>query len=87
MITRRHPQHLTEQQLLDRICREYLALPGLRLTPTQVERIWGVSASTCHALLRRLTDDRFLVRRADGTYARADVAASMPAAGADAFAP
>lgn len=87
MTTRRRPLHLTEQQLLDRICREYIALPGLRLTPTQVERIWGLSAATSSGLLRRLTDARFLVRRPDGTYVRADTATSMPVAGADVFAP
>lgn len=87
MITRRRPLHLSDEQLLDRICREYTALPGLRLTPTQVERIWGLSPATSHALLRRLTESRFLVHRSDGTYVRADVARSMPAPGADLYAP
>ena len=87
MVVRRRLLHLSEEQLIDRICREYIALPGLRLTPPQVERIWGISPATCDALLRRLTDSSFLVHRADGTYVRADMARSLPTSGQDLFAP
>ena len=57
-------------QILRRIRGEYLEMPGLRLTRAQAQRLWGLDAQTCGQLLELLTEERFLDRRADGTYTR-----------------
>lgn len=58
------------EDLLDRIRGEYLALPGLRLTPPQARRLWGLDEQQCAELLNRLVDAGFLDATADGRYAR-----------------
>ena len=56
--------------ILLRIRAEYLEMPGLRLTRPQAQRLWGLDAETCRRFLELLTSERFLDRRANGTYAR-----------------
>ena len=57
-------------QILRRICGEYLEMPGLRLTRAQAQRLWGLDEQTCLQFLELLTDQGFLHRRVDGTYTR-----------------
>jgi hypothetical protein len=52
---------------------EYLEIPGLCLTKSQVERLWALDAATSEALLDALIDAQFLRRTATGAYVRADV--------------
>ncbi len=49
---------------------EYLEDPGLLLTSRQAQRLWGLDAATCHALLETLTAGKFLRRTASGAYVR-----------------
>ena len=56
--------------ILLRIRAEYLEMPGLRLTPAQAQRLWGLDAETCQRFLELLTSETFLDRKANGTYAR-----------------
>jgi hypothetical protein len=49
---------------------EYLELPGLHLTKKQAERLWGLDALTCDALLDALVDAQFLRRTKAGAYTR-----------------
>lgn len=51
---------------------EYLEIPGLHLTKSQVQRLWNLDAVTCEALLEALIDVRFLRRTPAGAYVRAD---------------
>ena len=51
---------------------EFQEIPGLHLTKPQVQRLWGLDALTCDALLSTLVDVHFLKRTHDGTYARVD---------------
>ena len=51
---------------------EFLEMPGLRLTKPQVQRLWGVDAVTCDALLDELVRRNFLKRTKKGGYARVD---------------
>lgn len=51
---------------------EYLEIPGLHLTRNQVQRLWGLDAITCDALLGALIDVQFLRRTNAGAYVRAD---------------
>ena len=52
---------------------EYSEIPGLHLTKKQVQRLWGLDAATCDALLETLVGGRFLRRTQNGAYARADL--------------
>jgi hypothetical protein len=61
---------VSREQLLHRICCEYLEMPGLQLTRRQAQRLWGLDEQTCVKLLESLTEDKFLYRRDDGMYAR-----------------
>jgi hypothetical protein len=60
---------LPNAQLLDRIRREYLEMPGLKLTLAQAQRLWQLGEE-CLELLGMLVDAKFLCRRSDGRYAR-----------------
>ena len=70
---------VSRQQILRRICGEYLEMPGLRLTCKQAQRLWGIDEQTCVQILESLTRDRFLYLSDDGTYARlTEGAATFP---------
>ena len=58
------------EQMLSRICGEYLEMPGLRLTCTQAERLWGLESQVCLDLLEVLVESGFLWRAKDGAYGR-----------------
>lgn len=63
----RDPGFLT---VLQRMQREFLEIPGLRLTLAQAQRLWSVDALVCESLLAALVDARFLVRSRDGAFHR-----------------
>lgn len=75
------PAIVSRDQVVRRIRGEYLEMPGLRLTRAQAQRLWGLDEQTCVQLLNSLTDDRFLLRRDDGTYARLTEGAPSDRAG------
>jgi hypothetical protein len=54
-----------------RVKREYVDLPGLRLTQPQAQRLWGLDREACEALLGALVDARFLHRTPEGAFVRA----------------
>ena len=51
---------------------EYLEMPGLHLTKPQMQRLWGLDAATCDALLNALEATRFLRRTDHDGYVLAD---------------
>jgi hypothetical protein len=53
---------------LRRVKGEYLEMPGLRLTPAQAQRLWGLDRESCQALLGALVDARFLCQTRDGAF-------------------
>ena len=57
---------------LQLIRAEYLEIPGLHLTRSQMQRLWGLDPTTRDELLDALVDARFLKRTRDGGYVRAD---------------
>jgi hypothetical protein len=67
---------LPYEQALARIRAEYQEMPGMRLTPEQVERLCGVDCSVCAEVLDALVKAKFLSLRRDGSYRR--VAAGSP---------
>ena len=58
------------QNTVERLRAEFLEMPGLRLTLTQIHRFCGLERSACSAALDTLVKERFLCVNADGTYAR-----------------
>jgi hypothetical protein len=62
--------HTDRTNLLARIRGEYLEMPGLRLTPVQARRLWGMDVTACQLLLEDLVSSRFLKRTEDGAYQR-----------------
>jgi len=65
-----NPRIATRDQLLHRICGEYLEMPGLRLRREQAQRLWALDKDACTELLEALVESKFLQRCADGSYAR-----------------
>ncbi len=55
-------------ELLQRAQGEFLEMPGLRLTPAQAQRLWGLRSSTCDLVLTALLEKRFLRRTRDGAF-------------------
>lgn len=75
MTTASQPQPMlnalvASEDLLHRVRGEYLEMPGLRLTPAQAARLWGLNQNPAHALLEALVEMGFLVQTADGQYTR-----------------
>jgi len=57
-------------QMLSRICGEYLEMPGLSLTREQAQRLWGIDEETCTRLLTMLLESGFLQHTRDNSYVR-----------------
>lgn len=64
------PHVSNHDDILRRVCGEYLEMPGLRLKPEQAQRLWGLDRQTCLQVLDALVGTGFLCRLADGTYGR-----------------
>ncbi|MBI1872352.1 MAG: hypothetical protein HYZ58_10620 [Acidobacteria bacterium] len=71
------PQDTRIDQLLQRIQGEFREMPGLRLTPAQAQRLWGLDRARCDALLGALVDARFLARTHDGAFVRFDASSPL----------
>jgi hypothetical protein len=54
--------------VVDRIRSEYLALPGLKLTPAQARRLWPSTDGVLEDALRELVAEGFLRYLPSGTY-------------------
>jgi len=65
-----------------RIRAGYLEMPGLRLTPQQASRLFGVEPAVCRAVLEALVEMQFLCVKPNGGFARIsdgdDTASAMP---------
>ena len=70
--TRNDATHAVANRLVERARGEYLEMPGLQLTISQAQRLWGLDGETCAALLTALIEQRFLLRTAAGTHVRRD---------------
>ena len=68
------------EEVLRRVKGEFLEMPGLRLTPAQARRLWGLDATACDALLIELVNAKFLFRTRDGAFMRVEHAAPVRAA-------
>jgi hypothetical protein len=48
------------QSVLERVRGEFNEMPGLRLTPEQAARLWGLDTRLCSEVLRALVSSSFL---------------------------
>jgi hypothetical protein len=67
------------EALLQRVCGEFLEMPGLCLTRQQAQRLWGLDESTCFEILDFLVATRFLHHSADrDAYSRLTDGSARP---------
>jgi hypothetical protein len=57
-------------ELIRRIRGEFIEMPGLRLTSSQAQRLWGLGFEHCERVLQVLVDLKFLIRGSDGKFGR-----------------
>ena len=72
-----------KRALVRRVRSEFLEMPGLRLTQSQAQRLWGLDEATCLELLNLLVDEKFLCKKAEGVYHRLTDGAPLRMAKAD----
>jgi hypothetical protein len=60
------------EALLRRVRAEFVEMPGLRLTPAQATRLWGLEGPACDTVINALVASSFLRWTATGAIARAD---------------
>ena len=58
--------------LVDRVRSEFIEMPGLRLTPAQAARLWGMDDASCHHVISALVRAAFLRWTATGMVVRSD---------------
>jgi len=59
---------MTESEsVIHRIQAEFREMPGLRLTPAQATRLWGLERDACRAIIDRLVAAEFLKWTSTGT--------------------
>jgi hypothetical protein len=63
-------QDTLDEDLLRRICGEFLEMPGLRVTRSQARRLWALDEQTCTRILDVLVEIKFLCLTDLDTYAR-----------------
>lgn len=68
------PRRVTTKEWAQLVRGEYLEMPGLRLTRSQVQRLWGLASDECDAVIWELVAAGFLKRTPGGAYIRADSA-------------
>jgi len=59
--------------IITRVRQEFLEMPGLRLTPEQAGRLWGLERQTCRAVIDTLVASAFLGWTRNGAVTRRDV--------------
>lgn len=62
----------TLELLLRRIRGEFRDMPGLKLTPAQASRLFGVEPTLCERLFMALVEGRHLLQGPDGRFRRPD---------------
>ena len=58
--------------LVERIRSEFIEMPGLRLTPAQAARLWGMDDASCHHVISALVHAAFLRWTPSGMVMRSD---------------
>jgi hypothetical protein len=58
-------------RIVHRIREEFREMPGLRLTPAQATRLWGLEGDACRAVIETLVAAHFLRWTNTGAVTRA----------------
>jgi hypothetical protein len=70
----------SEREWIQIIRGEFLEIPGLRLTKTQIQQLWGLHADVCTTVLEALLSQGFLQLTADGHYVHGSIGGTRPRA-------
>jgi hypothetical protein len=62
---------MENHSLVERVRNEFIEMPGLRLTPAQAARLWGMDQSSCHSVISTLVTAAFLRWTPTGMVVRA----------------
>jgi hypothetical protein len=60
------------ETVVQRIREEFREMPGLRLTPAQATRLWGLELDACQAVIDELVATAFLRWTPAGTVAKTE---------------
>jgi len=60
------------EAVLRRVRSEFVEMPGLRVTPAQATRLWGLEGEACQAVIKALIDASFLRWTPAGAVTRAE---------------
>ncbi len=60
------------EMLVHRVREEFREMPGLRLTPAQATRLWGLEHETCRQVIELLVAAAYLRWTATGAVTRAE---------------
>ena len=60
------------ETLVQRVCAEFIEMPGLRLTFAQAARLWGLTPAVCSRVVDELIAVGFLRQTPTGMLMRAD---------------
>jgi hypothetical protein len=60
------------EMIARRVRAEFAEMPGLRLTPAQARRLWGLDLDMCHAVIDALVASDFLRWTTAGAVTRAE---------------
>jgi hypothetical protein len=60
------------ERMVQRIREEFREMPGLRLTPAQATRLWGMEHHACREVIDRLVEASFLRWTATGAVTRTE---------------
>jgi len=60
------------EDVVQRIRAEFREMPGLRLTPDEATKLWGLEHNTCRAVIDALVATAFLRWTSAGSVTRAD---------------
>ena len=60
------------EMIARRVRADFREMPGLRLTPAQARRLWGLELEMCDAVIEALVASHFLRWTAAGSVTRAE---------------
>jgi hypothetical protein len=60
------------ERMVYRIREEFREMPGLRLTPAQATRLWGLDQEACKQVINRLVETAYLRWTEAGAVTRRD---------------
>jgi hypothetical protein len=63
---------MVKDTVIQRIRSEFLEMPGLRLTPAQAARLWGMDEPSCQQVISILVRSAFLRWTSSGMVVRSE---------------